>query len=91
MWGLEGGSRPWALVIGLVLTSFGWWEAYLPYRTALIVPSLFAYLRDVSTICIHPIFDNWSISSVANRQKGKGLFINDVLIFGGFHFRPPMY
>ena len=54
MWGLEGGSRPWALVIGLVLTSFGWWEAYLPYRTALIVPGLFAYLRDVSTICILP-------------------------------------
>ena len=48
MWGLEGGSRPWALVIGLVLTSFGWWEAYLPYRAAIIVPSLFAFLRDVS-------------------------------------------
>ena len=56
MWGLEGGSRPWALVIGLVLTSFGWWEAYLPYRTALIVPSLFAFLRDVSLLAVDNIW-----------------------------------
>ena len=69
MWGLEGGSRPWALVIGLVLTSFGWWEAYLPYRTALIVPGLFAYLRDVSIICLHPILKVWQLVNQTGKQK----------------------
>ena len=58
MWGLEGGSRPWTLVIGLILTSFGWWEAYLPYRAAIIVPSLFAFLRDVSILFIYQLFTN---------------------------------
>ena len=47
MWGLEDGRHPWSLPLGLVLTSFGWWEAYLPYRNAIIAPRLFAYLRQV--------------------------------------------
>ena len=50
MWGLErAGEHPWALPLGLLLTSCGWWEAYLPYRSALILPRLFSFLRDVSS------------------------------------------
>ena len=26
-----------------------------------------------------------------DKDDDKGLFINDVIIFGGFQFRPPMY
>ena len=27
----------------------------------------------------------------ASEDDDKGLFLNDFIIFGGFHFRPPMY
>ncbi len=37
--------HPWALGLGLALTSCGWWEAYLPYDNALVGRPLFAYLR----------------------------------------------
>jgi hypothetical protein len=38
-------AHPWSLPLGLALTSFGWWEAYLPYDNALIGRPIFAYLR----------------------------------------------
>jgi hypothetical protein len=37
--------HPWALGLGLALTSCGWWEAYLPYDNALVGRPVFAYLR----------------------------------------------
>ena len=55
MWGLEDGRHPWYLSLGLVLTSFGWWEAYLPYRNAIIAPRLFAYLRQVINYKMFPL------------------------------------
>ena len=46
-------TNVWSISVGLCLTSFGWWEAYLPYDNAIIFKSYFGYLREVRDQSLH--------------------------------------
>ena len=46
-------QQAWSIPVGLILISFGWWEAYLPYNNAAICTSFFDFLRTVRDESLH--------------------------------------
>ena len=55
LWSLYSSDHEnvWSISIGLVCTSFGWWEAYLPYDNAKILQTFFDFLLDVRDQSLH--------------------------------------
>ena len=55
IWVLNSDQHPqrWSVLVGLLFTSFGWWEAYLPYNNAIIMQRFFDFLRDVRDQSLH--------------------------------------
>ena len=77
VWTVDSGdhSQIWSVATGLFFTSFGWWEAYLPYDNALVLPPFFEFLRDVRDQTLH-----------RNRQHLSNLLVSSWKIVISFTF-----
>ena len=55
IWVFNSNVHPqrWSVLVGLLFTSFGWWEAYLPYNNAIFMQTFFDFLRDVRDQSLH--------------------------------------
>ena len=51
--GQNSHAQTWSVPVGLVLISFGWWEAYLPYNNAAVCTTFFDFLRTVRDESLH--------------------------------------